>query len=269
MRGRGDSVTAIAQALAAAGTPISVQSVWAILQAAGHDRLPRAHRRTATRSRSRAVPTNTPPDTPPPALDHLRGWPIGTVHESDHAGVLLLSFALIDLDLAPLFDAPDRPSGPVDGVEIALLGPRLLELIAVALELEPRRPLTGDRALGLLFNLDRFPSATDRRAQLAAVWPQSELLDRALQTLAQHGARALMQSVFGGDQQRMRDLAGMPGTVAVGADEVAVTLVGRQRQRDEVTRRDPEIPWWPARQRLRVSFRRGLWVRPPVAQTAD
>jgi len=89
LRAAGRSVTEIAQALAATGTPLNRTGVWELLVAEGHERLgPRA-------PGQRGAPTR---DHPP----RVRGvrWPQQPFRvDSAFAGVLLLAPALVALDL--------------------------------------------------------------------------------------------------------------------------------------------------------------------------
>ncbi|MDQ3092306.1 MAG: hypothetical protein M3R46_11760 [Actinomycetota bacterium] len=90
LRAAGHSVTEIAQALAATGTPLNRTGVWELLREEGHERLaPRA-----------------PSERGAPARDHpprvrVLGWPEQPVRvDSAYAGALLLLPSLVALDLA-------------------------------------------------------------------------------------------------------------------------------------------------------------------------
>ena len=95
LRAGGHSVSEIAAALTEAGTPVSAQTVWQILDDAG---LPRLDRRDETRRGS------------PARLDPVKaaaqpGWPAGATIGCDHAGLLLLFPAMAEL-------GPARPGRP-------------------------------------------------------------------------------------------------------------------------------------------------------------
>ena len=87
------SVTEIAQALAAAGTPVSAQTVWAILDAEGLERL---ERRPVLQ---RGAP---PPRLEPVTARAIDGWPAGLSLPCDHAGLFLLVPGIVELGLHEL-----------------------------------------------------------------------------------------------------------------------------------------------------------------------
>jgi hypothetical protein len=80
LRAEDRSIGEIAAALAAAGTPISAQTVWQILDDAG---LPRLARRDETRH-------GPPARLEPVKAATLGGWPDAAQIWCDHAGLLLL-----------------------------------------------------------------------------------------------------------------------------------------------------------------------------------
>ena len=83
LRARDQSVTEIANALTAQGSPVSAQTVWAILKSEGPERLERRNR----------------PDGPAPRLEPAKAkpighWPTGARYDCDHAGLYLLLSAM-------------------------------------------------------------------------------------------------------------------------------------------------------------------------------
>jgi transposase len=100
LRAARHSVTEIAQALTAAGTPISAQSVWRILDQEG---LPRLPQRDDT---CRGSPTR---------LETIQAGPVANWPDQDtdlpcdHAGLLLLLPGIVDLNLHQLIDSCGYP----------------------------------------------------------------------------------------------------------------------------------------------------------------
>ncbi len=104
LRAQERSVTEIAQALGAAGTPVSAQTVWAILAAEGLERLER--RAPAQRG------------APPPRLEPVKAraipfWPAGEQIACDHAGLFLLVPGIVELGLHELISGCGYPSTKV------------------------------------------------------------------------------------------------------------------------------------------------------------
>ena len=99
LRAEDRSIGEIAAALAAAGTPISAQTVWQILDEAG---LPRLARRDETRRGS-------PARLEPVKAATATGWPAGAQIRCDHAGLLLLFPAMAELGLHDLVAAGRLP----------------------------------------------------------------------------------------------------------------------------------------------------------------
>ena len=77
LRAEDRSVTEIAQRVTMDGTPVSAQTVWAILHAEGLERLGRQHSGPAPR----LAPVKAKP---------VSDWPAGAVYDCDHAGLYLL-----------------------------------------------------------------------------------------------------------------------------------------------------------------------------------
>jgi transposase len=101
LRAAHHSVTEIAEALTAAGTPISAQSVWRILDQQGLPRLPQRDD-TCRGSPARLESIQA---------TRLPGWPDEDVDlPCDHAGLLLLLPGMVDLNLHQLIDSCDYPA---------------------------------------------------------------------------------------------------------------------------------------------------------------
>ena len=104
LRAADRSVSGIAQALSAEGTPVSAQTVWAILDAEGLERLER--RPVLQRG------------APPPRLEPIKAraipqWPAGLSLPCDHAGLFLLVPGIVELALHDLVAACGYPSTKV------------------------------------------------------------------------------------------------------------------------------------------------------------
>ncbi len=89
LRAKDCSIEEIAAALTLAGTPVSAQTVWAILHAEGLERLPRR----------RASERGPAPRVAPVKAEVLCDWPAGEQIPCDHAGLFLLVPGLVDLGL--------------------------------------------------------------------------------------------------------------------------------------------------------------------------
>jgi hypothetical protein len=101
LRAAGHSVTEIAAALAAEGTPVSSQTVWQVLDAEGLPRL-------ARHDEGRRGP---PARLAPVKAAALPGWPARAVSlPCDHAGLLLLFPAICDTGLPDLISGAGYPS---------------------------------------------------------------------------------------------------------------------------------------------------------------
>src|SRR6266568_4383440 len=101
LRADGHSVTEIAAALHAEGTPVSAQTVWTILDAEGIGRLVRDDTgRRGTPARLDPVKATTLSPS---------SWPAGTHLPCDHAGLFLLLPAIVSLGLPDLIHAAAYP----------------------------------------------------------------------------------------------------------------------------------------------------------------
>jgi transposase len=150
LRSAGHSIAEIATALTGEGMPVSAQTVWQILDAEG---LPRLARRDEGRR------------GPPGRLDavkaaRLPGWPEHEVSlPCDHAGLLLLFPAIVDLGLADLVAAAGYPSTRVLPAW-ASVGTLLLAKAAHRARVHHIATLTDDAALAFTLGLTALPKAT-------------------------------------------------------------------------------------------------------------
>jgi transposase len=144
------SVTEIAQALSAEGTPVSAQTVWSILHAEGLERL---ERRPAV---SRGAP---PPRLEPVKARAIPGWPVGLQLPCDHAGLFLLVPGIVELGLSDLVAACGYPSTKVLSAWHSL-GTLLLAKCARKPRVSHTHALADDEGLGLLLGLTALPKAT-------------------------------------------------------------------------------------------------------------
>ncbi len=147
LRARDASVTEIAQALTAEGSPVSAQTVWAILKAEGLERLERRG-----------------PGGPAPRLDPVRAraideWPSGARYDCDHAGLYLLLPAMAELGLDTLVAGARYP-----GTKVLSSFHSLASLLLLKCSRRGRAanafPLGADPGLGLALGLVALPKAT-------------------------------------------------------------------------------------------------------------
>jgi transposase len=146
-RARDASVTEIAEALRAEGTPVSAQTVWAILHAEGLERLGRRRVRGPA------------PRTEPVKARPLVQWPAGTSWPCDHAGLYLLMPAIAELGLDTLIPAARYPGTAVLS-SFHSLGAHLLLKCSRRGRVANGFPLGADPGLGLLLGLSALPKAT-------------------------------------------------------------------------------------------------------------
>ena len=146
LRAENRSVTEIARALGSEGTPVSAQTVWAILHAEGLERLGR-------RSGGPA------PRTDPVKARPLTDWPEGATWACDHAGLYLLVPAMAELGLDALIASAHYPSTKVLS-SFHSLGAHLLLKCSRRGRVANAFPLGADPGLGLLLGLSAIPKAT-------------------------------------------------------------------------------------------------------------
>jgi transposase len=150
LRAQDRSVTEIAQALSAEGTPVSAQTVWSILHAEGLERL------------ERRAPSER--GAPPPRLEPVKAraipeWPAGLTLPCDHAGLFLLVPGIVELSLHELIGECGYPSTKVLSAWHSL-GTLLLAKCARKPRVSHTHALADDDALGLLLGLTALPKAT-------------------------------------------------------------------------------------------------------------
>ena len=146
LRARDASVTEIAQALRDEGTPVSAQTVWAILHAEGMERLARR-------------PSGPAPRTDPVKARALSHWPVGSSWPCDHAGLYLVMPAMVELGLDTLVGQAHYPSTKVLS-SFHSLGAHLLLKCSRRGRVANAFPLGADPGLGLLLGLSALPKAT-------------------------------------------------------------------------------------------------------------
>ena len=140
LRAQERSATEIAQALTAAGTPVSAQTVWSILAAEGLERLGRR-------------PTGERGAPPPARLEPVKAraipaWPAGLSLDCDHAGLFLLIPGIVELGLEQLVRGCGYPSTKVLDAWHSL-GTLLLAKCARKARVSHTDALADDDALGL------------------------------------------------------------------------------------------------------------------------
>jgi len=149
LRAKDCSIEEIATAVTLAGTPVSAQTVWAILHAEGLERLPRR----------RASERGPAPRVAPVKAEVLCDWPAGEQIPCDHAGLFLLVPGLVDLGLPELITQAGYPSTTVLSAWHSL-GALLLAKCARTARVSHTDALSDDRALGLLLGLTALPKVT-------------------------------------------------------------------------------------------------------------
>ena len=147
LRAQDRSVTEIAAALTGEGSPVSAQTVWAILKTEGLERLERRQ-----------------PGGPAPRLEPVRAkpidrWPAGARYDCDHAGLYLLLPAMAELGLDTLIGAARYPSTKTLSA-FHSLGSLLLLKASRRGRAANAFPLGADPGLGLALGLVAIPKAT-------------------------------------------------------------------------------------------------------------
>ena len=151
LRAHDRSVSEIADALAAEGTPVSAQTVWSILQAEGLERL---ERRPPS---ERGAPP--PPRLEPVKARALPGWPAGLSLPCDHAGLFLLVPGIVELGLHETVAGCGYPSTKVLSAWHSLAS-LLLAKCARKARVSHSDALADDEGLGVLLGLTALPKAT-------------------------------------------------------------------------------------------------------------
>ena len=149
LRAADHSVTEIADALTAEGLPISAQMVWQILTDEG---LPRLPRRDETRRGS-------PLRLDPVKAAALPTWPSRARLPCDHAGLLLLLPAMVDLGLHHLVASCGYPATTALSAWQSV-GTLLLAKCARRPRIHHVGSLTDDAGLAFILGLTALPKAT-------------------------------------------------------------------------------------------------------------
>jgi transposase len=149
LRAGDHSISEIAAALTEQGLPVSAQTVWAILDSEG---LPRLPRRDETRRGS-------PAHLEPVKAAQLPAWPTGAVLACDHAGLLLLFPAMVDLGLDQLIASAGYPSTSAITAFQSITS-LLLAKCARSPRVHHADSLTDDLALAFTLGLTALPKAT-------------------------------------------------------------------------------------------------------------
>jgi transposase len=143
------SVEEIAAELTAAGTPVSAQTVWTILQAEGIERL----------ARRAGSERGAPPRLAAVKARALTDWPAPTTVRCDHAGLFLLAPGIAELGLSQLAGSCGYPSTTVLSAWHSL-GALLLHKCARTPRASHAHALADDPGLALLMGLTALPKAT-------------------------------------------------------------------------------------------------------------
>jgi hypothetical protein len=146
LRAEDRSVTEIAERVTMDGTPVSAQTVWAILHAEGVERMGRRHGGPA-------------PRLPAVKARPITAWPAGERYDCDHAGLYVLVPALVELGLDTLVGAARYPASTALSAFHSIAS-----LLMVKASRTGRTanafPLGADPGLGLAVGLSALPKAT-------------------------------------------------------------------------------------------------------------
>ena len=147
LRAQDRSVTEIAETLTAEGSPVSAQTVWAILKAEGLERL------------ERRGPGGPAPRLEPVRAKAISDWPTGARYDCDHAGLYLLLPAMVELGLDELVGGARYP-----GTKVLSSFHSIASLLMLKASRRGRAansfPLGADPGLGLALGLVAVPKAT-------------------------------------------------------------------------------------------------------------
>ncbi len=147
LRAQDRSVTEIAEVLGAEGSPVSAQTVWAILKAEGLERL------------ERRGPGGPAPRLEPVRAEAIGDWPVGARYDCDHAGLYLLMPAMAELGLDTLVGDARYPATKVLSSFHSLASLLLLKCSRRG-RVANAFPLGADPGLGLAAGLVALPKAT-------------------------------------------------------------------------------------------------------------
>lgn len=152
LRARDLSVTAIAKILTDEGMPVSHDTVWQVLNSEGLERL-------AVRGAGRPPPPLPAARTPTVKVKALSPWPAGMRIETEHAGLLLLLPAMVELGYADAVKAARYPS-----TKVLSSWHSMASLLACKLARHRRihhvEDLVADPAVGLVAGLNTLPKTT-------------------------------------------------------------------------------------------------------------
>lgn len=152
LRARDLSVTAIAKILTDEGMPVSHDTVWQVLKAEGLERL-------AVRGAGRPPSPLPAARTPTVKVKTLAPWPAGMRIETEHAGLLLLLPAMVELGYADAVKAARYPS-----TKALSSWHSMASLLACKLARHRRihhvEDLANDPAVGLVAGLNSLPKTT-------------------------------------------------------------------------------------------------------------
>ena len=147
LRAQDRSVTEIADLLTQQGSPVSAQTVWAILKSEGLERLERRR------------PAGPAPRLEPVKAKAIGDWPTGARYDCDHAGLYLLLPAMVELGVDQLIGAAHYP-----GSNVLSSFHSLASLLMLKCSRRGRAgnafPLGADPGLGLALGLVALPKAT-------------------------------------------------------------------------------------------------------------
>lgn len=149
LRAQERSIEEIAAALTGAGTPVSAQTVWTILDAEGLERL----------GRRAPGERGAPARLAPVKARALSAWPAGKAVNCDHAGLWLLVPAIVELGLFELAGSCGYPSTNVLSAWHSL-GSLLLAKCSRTPRTSHAHALADDPGLALLMGLEALPKAT-------------------------------------------------------------------------------------------------------------
>ena len=178
LRSRGHSVTEIAAALVGEGSPVSAQTVWTILDSEGIPRL----------VRDEGGPRGTPGRLDPVKATTLTSWPAAGRVACDHAGLLLLLPAMVDLGVADLVRRAGYPGTRAISAWQSV-GTLLLAKCARKARIHHIDALTDDAGLALTLGLTALPKATHLGSYSYRVRRESNhrLLSGLVQALRREG----------------------------------------------------------------------------------
>lgn len=152
LRARDLSVTQIAKILTGEGMPVSHDTVWQVLKTEGLERL-------AVRGAGRPPPAAPAARTPAIKVKALSPWPAGMRIETEHAGLLLLLPALVELGYQRAVEQARYPSTRALSSWHSMASLLLCKL-ARHRRIHHVEDLVNDPAAGLVAGLNSLPKTT-------------------------------------------------------------------------------------------------------------